>query len=381
MPDFPRFEGYLHKNDKDKPLTKKKRYFVFADGVLSYYGDMGKSKKKGQVSFVDGEVITLVRTKRQKNGIELATKNKTSILSTDDAETANKWFGILSDTLRQCQAPATAAAKEGFLKKLGGVDMDRWQKRWFVIDDTHLRYYKNPQDKAQKGSIPLREATVAPWGKSTAFPDRPFVFDLNIPGRSFALDAGTQEELDGWTKAITAASKRLTDGSDFEDSSFLAGVTEAESRAGSTASMDSRSAASVSGTHPTTASPSSSLSAPSAPGNQRPVSAPPGKLNSPVAAAPAPKDRCTSVMWGMSSAPPSNMTSMASGGTWRMENSTMGAGSGMSANTSLGSGQLAPSIPEVNTTLEDKMEPFLLDGPDSTETEGPCKCCKGCTVM
>jgi len=50
-------------------------------------------------------------------------------------------------------------AKQGWLSKQGG-DQGKWRKRWFVLHKNYLFYFKNADEEAPRGSIPLEHATV-----------------------------------------------------------------------------------------------------------------------------------------------------------------------------------------------------------------------------
>ncbi len=52
-----------------------------------------------------------------------------------------------------------AGAKEGFLLKKG-KDNNKWNKRWFVLKDNSLAYYKNQRDGAPKERLDMAGVAV-----------------------------------------------------------------------------------------------------------------------------------------------------------------------------------------------------------------------------
>lgn len=98
------------------------------------------------------------------------------------------------------------AIKSGFLKKLGGAPLKSvWQRRWFVLFEDRLNYFKNSnQNSRLKGSISMKDCTIRDtptqfFGNST----ENFSFALVTPNRTYFVLARCREEYDDWRQTIT----------------------------------------------------------------------------------------------------------------------------------------------------------------------------------
>eukprot|EP01119_Soliformovum_irregulare_P001359 TRINITY_DN1107_c0_g2_i1.p1 TRINITY_DN1107_c0_g2~~TRINITY_DN1107_c0_g2_i1.p1 ORF type:complete len:1152 (-),score=404.61 TRINITY_DN1107_c0_g2_i1:97-3552(-) len=111
----------------------------------------------------------------------------------------------------------THAEKKGYLVKQGGR-IKTWKKRWFVISDNCLYYFKTHEDHEPIGIVPLENLAVkrVPAKKKFAFeiyqPEqnaemKSAKFDAKgavIKGHhdSYVIGCADQEELDEWVKVI-----------------------------------------------------------------------------------------------------------------------------------------------------------------------------------
>lgn len=92
--------------------------------------------------------------------------------------------------------------KEGWLTKQGGR-VKNWKRRWFVLKDNRLYYYKRPNDVNAQGFIPLTRCVVkAAEVKKNCFkifdPHQPF--SKNHP--SFYIYADSSEDLNEWMNVL-----------------------------------------------------------------------------------------------------------------------------------------------------------------------------------
>lgn len=100
------------------------------------------------------------------------------------------------------RVPASSFASPvltGMLTKLGG-SYGKWQKRYFVLDDLWLHYYKNAKAKEPKGSVDLvgckaefETAKKKKYCFRISHPDRPRIFYVTAKG---------EEERRQWVDAI-----------------------------------------------------------------------------------------------------------------------------------------------------------------------------------
>ena len=102
---------------------------------------------------------------------------------------------------------------EGYLKKkspksLGGR-ADVWQKRYFVLSDAELKYYKTEKAAASSDAEPLKSIAMAQVLAAVVNPRHAdmFVVDLGAE-RKVKLQAADEAERDAWVNAIEKAKLR-----------------------------------------------------------------------------------------------------------------------------------------------------------------------------
>jgi len=95
--------------------------------------------------------------------------------------------------------------KSGYLIKLGGR-VKNWKKRWFVLMDAKLAYYKTKEDTSRKplGQIPLESVS------SVSRSERLNTFELKTPTRTYYMTAESPEIVDGWLQALRNNLKRFS---------------------------------------------------------------------------------------------------------------------------------------------------------------------------
>jgi len=98
--------------------------------------------------------------------------------------------------------------KSGWLEKRGGL-RKTWKKRFFVLKDNELRYYKDQACKGMKGTIPVEGCSVeiAPEAKY----HKKFCFELNSPlsNRTYVIVAENSSTLQEWMTAIRKAMLKI----------------------------------------------------------------------------------------------------------------------------------------------------------------------------
>eukprot|EP00026_Physarum_polycephalum_P001932 Phypoly_transcript_01935.p1 GENE.Phypoly_transcript_01935~~Phypoly_transcript_01935.p1 ORF type:complete len:958 (+),score=129.30 Phypoly_transcript_01935:139-3012(+) len=90
---------------------------------------------------------------------------------------------------------------EGYLKKRGKGAIASLKRRWCVLRENFLYYYKNKEDTNHSGCIDLCACDAANSAHL------PFGFDLFVPGRTYQFQAATNEERDQWIQDIKSRRK------------------------------------------------------------------------------------------------------------------------------------------------------------------------------
>lgn len=91
------------------------------------------------------------------------------------------------------------ASKAGYLVKMGGR-IKSWKKRWFVLKDRHLSYYTKDTDSHPLRMIDLSQATCI--GYSDDYDQKPNIFKIVLPWRTFYLQALTEQLRKEWVQLL-----------------------------------------------------------------------------------------------------------------------------------------------------------------------------------
>jgi len=101
-----------------------------------------------------------------------------------------------------------APEKEGWLNKQGSINK-RFQKRWFVLVNNELKYYKSPENLVEQGKINLEGCSVdiCPETKYK----KKFCFELSSPmqSRVYVMEADNGTTLQDWMNSIRRAMLRI----------------------------------------------------------------------------------------------------------------------------------------------------------------------------
>eukprot|EP00743_Colponemidia_sp_Colp-15_P005876 GILK01006316.1.p1 GENE.GILK01006316.1~~GILK01006316.1.p1 ORF type:complete len:659 (-),score=85.54 GILK01006316.1:161-2011(-) len=89
---------------------------------------------------------------------------------------------------------------KGFLDKQTKYDVHKWQKRWVVVTQETLKYYKRQKDSNPAGTISLEGAHVERTAGASA--DRAFCFLLVTRQRKFLFSAPTEVSLACWISCL-----------------------------------------------------------------------------------------------------------------------------------------------------------------------------------
>ncbi|XP_056622044.1 pleckstrin homology domain-containing family A member 7 isoform X4 [Triplophysa dalaica] len=121
--------------------------------------------------------------------------------------------------------PSVPVVVRGWLYKQDSSGMRLWKRKWFVLADFCLFYYKDSREESVLGSIPLPSYTISPVGtedhisrkyafKATHTGMRSYIYQRSsLIGsqaehtgmRTYYFSADTQEDMNSWVRAMNQA--------------------------------------------------------------------------------------------------------------------------------------------------------------------------------
>ncbi|XP_031731477.1 pleckstrin homology domain-containing family A member 6 isoform X3 [Anarrhichthys ocellatus] len=114
-------------------------------------------------------------------------------------------FGKRSNSMRR--NPRAEVTKQGWLYKQASSGVKQWNRRWFVLIDRCLFYYRDEKEDTVLGSLPLlsfRIKGVEPSDNIT----RKFAFKVQHAGtRTYYFSADSHEEQEEWIRAMSEAAE------------------------------------------------------------------------------------------------------------------------------------------------------------------------------
>ncbi|XP_077407870.1 pleckstrin homology domain-containing family A member 4 isoform X2 [Vanacampus margaritifer] len=144
--------------------------------------------------------------------------------------------GKLQTFGKRCQAakrdPNRPVVIRGWLNKKDSTGLKLWKRRWFVLSNYCLFYYKDSREEPVLGSIPLPSYKIL-FCTPRECKNRKFTFKVVHQGmRSYYFSADTQEDMLGWVRALSQSASMETDGSmqrrcsSYQDFTQIGGSTE-----------------------------------------------------------------------------------------------------------------------------------------------------------
>ncbi|KAK3559927.1 hypothetical protein QTP86_026957 [Hemibagrus guttatus] len=97
-----------------------------------------------------------------------------------------------------------SVVKAGFCVKQGAV-MKNWKRRYFMLDDNNISYFKSDLEREPLRVIPLKEVTKVQECKQSDLLMRDNLFELVTTSRTFYIQTDSPEEMHNWIKAISGA--------------------------------------------------------------------------------------------------------------------------------------------------------------------------------
>ncbi|XP_038592512.1 pleckstrin homology domain-containing family A member 6-like isoform X3 [Micropterus salmoides] len=118
---------------------------------------------------------------------------------------------------KRCQAakrdPNCPVVIRGWLNKKDSSGLKLWKRRWFVLSNYCLFYYKDSREESVLGSIPLPSYKIL-FCTPRECKNRKFTFKVVHQGmRSYFFSADTQEDMLGWVRALSQSATMEPDSS------------------------------------------------------------------------------------------------------------------------------------------------------------------------
>ncbi|XP_037392886.1 uncharacterized protein si:ch211-234p6.5 isoform X2 [Pygocentrus nattereri] len=137
---------------------------------------------------------------------------------------------------KRCRAvkrdPNCPVVIRGWLFKRDSAGLKLWKRRWFVLSDYCLFYYKDSREECVLGSIPLPSYKIL-FCSPRECRNRKYAFKVVHQGmRSYLLSADTQEDMLGWVRALSQSACMESDGiinrrcTSYQDFTQLGGSSE-----------------------------------------------------------------------------------------------------------------------------------------------------------
>ncbi|KAG8551506.1 hypothetical protein GDO81_004140 [Engystomops pustulosus] len=94
--------------------------------------------------------------------------------------------------------------KAGYCVKQGAV-MKTWKRRFFILDENTIGYFKSDMDRDPLRMIQLREVQKVQECKQSDIMMRDNLFEIVTTSRTFYVQADSPEEMHSWIRAISGA--------------------------------------------------------------------------------------------------------------------------------------------------------------------------------
>lgn len=137
-------------------------------------------------------------------GVPIITPTQQDI--SESANTGDR--GNLKRTQSQLSSPYRLSEggiiKAGYCVKQGAV-MKTWKRRFFILDENTIGYFKSDMDRDPLRMIQLREVQKVQECKQSDIMMRDNLFEIVTTSRTFYVQADSPEEMHSWIRAISGA--------------------------------------------------------------------------------------------------------------------------------------------------------------------------------
>ena len=205
--------------------TWKNRYFRLYEDSLHYYESDSSSAPKGAITLAGAQLTVysadIFPQQPFSFGLTPLSSPRHYVFSTDSAEVRLHWLRALKPLCQRVVKQRETSWKEGYLTKQGGK-IKTWKKRWVVLNENEMRYYKDvsqaqlDKEKAAAGKtnssnskddgIDALDLTGGfEYESERAGKDGEWVFTVKPvvgSGRVYKFACATEGEREGWVRVL-----------------------------------------------------------------------------------------------------------------------------------------------------------------------------------
>ncbi|KAM9605174.1 pleckstrin homology domain-containing family A member 7 isoform 6-T6 [Morphnus guianensis] len=175
----------------------------FSEEGASYFIEQNSSMSKQQINQRPSSMVSETSTAVTTSAVD--TKPGSKVVKAGNKVHS---FGKREQAIRR--NPNVPVIVRGWLHKQDSSGMRLWKRRWFVLADYCLFYYKDSREESVLGSIPLPSYVISPVGPEDRI-NRKFSFKAEHSGmRTYYFSADTQEDMNGWIRAMNQAALMQT---------------------------------------------------------------------------------------------------------------------------------------------------------------------------
>ncbi|XP_064922195.1 pleckstrin homology domain-containing family A member 7 isoform X20 [Columba livia] len=195
----------------------------FSEEGASYFIEQNTSMSKQQINQRPSSMVSETSTAVTTSAVD--TKPVSKVVKAGNKVHS---FGKREQAIRR--NPNVPVIVRGWLHKQDSSGMRLWKRRWFVLADYCLFYYKDSREESVLGSIPLPSYVISPVGpedrinrkfsfKAVHTGMRAYIYNKNsVIGsqaehsgmRTYYFSADTQEDMNGWIRAMNQAALMQT---------------------------------------------------------------------------------------------------------------------------------------------------------------------------
>ncbi|XP_071414993.1 pleckstrin homology domain-containing family A member 7 isoform X3 [Pithys albifrons albifrons] len=195
----------------------------FSEEGASYFIERNSSMSKQQINQRPSSMVSETSTAVTTSAVD--TKPGSKVVKSGSKVHS---FGKREQAIRR--NPNVPVIVRGWLHKQDSSGMRLWKRRWFVLADYCLFYYKDSREESVLGSIPLPSYVISPVGpedrinrkfsfKAVHTGMRAYIYNKNsVIGsqaehsgmRTYYFSADTQEDMNGWIRAMNQAALMQT---------------------------------------------------------------------------------------------------------------------------------------------------------------------------